>query len=164
MTDEYRPTHKQLVRRIAKWFKSRHQSAIVMAEFVTAAQEIPDVLCMESGAHSVLVECKASRADFFADKEKFFRRQENYGMGDKRYYAAPAGLICPAELPRGWGLLEVEAHRIHVYVEAQPKEANKRRECMMLMSALRRLEISTAVFVVHEDDAMAQKEGEQDVI
>lgn len=81
---EYTPTHKQLVRRVAAWFKARHQSAVVMAEFVTIAQEIPDVIAWQNGAHSVLVECKASRSDFLSDKEKIFRRQESYGMGEKR--------------------------------------------------------------------------------
>jgi len=148
---EYSPTHNQLVRRIAAWFKARHQSSIVMAEFVTSAQEIPDVLAMQSGAHSVLVECKVSRSDFLVDKTKFFRRQEDYGMGDKRYYAAPAGMINPDELPDGWGLLDVDAYRIREIVEPKNKEANKRRECLMLMSALRRVEISTAVFVIQEE-------------
>lgn len=161
---EYKPTHSQLVRRIAGWFKIRHKSSIVMAEFVTSAQEIPDVLTMQSGAHSVLVECKVSRSDFLSDKDKFFRRQEDYGMGDKRYYAAPVGLIKPEELPDGWGLLEVEERRIREIVEPKHKEANKRRECLMLMSALRRLEISTAVFVIQEEkteDAQKIKEEAQ---
>lgn len=148
---EYHPTHKQLVYRISTWFKNRHQSCIVMAEFVTAAQEIPDVLVMQSGAHSVLVECKASRSDFLSDKNKFFRRQEDYGVGDNRYYAAPVGMLKPDELPVGWGLLEVGERQIREVAEPKPKEANKRRECIMLMSALRRLEISTAVFVRHEE-------------
>jgi hypothetical protein len=148
---EYKPTHKQLVSRIAKTFKNRHQSAIVMAEFVTSAQEIPDVIVWQSGAYSVLIECKVNRSDFLSDKAKFFRRQEDYGMGDNRYYAAPSGIIKPEELPEGWGLFEVSANQVRVVVEAKRKEANKRRECLMLMSALRRLEISTAVFVRQEE-------------
>lgn len=151
MSADYSPTHKTLVRRISFWFKNRHQSCIVMSEFVTSAQEIPDVLVMQSGAHSVLIECKASRSDFLSDKNKFFRRQEDYGMGDKRYYAASMGMIKPEELPDGWGLLEVGERQIRETVEPKPKESNKRRECLMLMSALRRLEISTAVFVRQEE-------------
>jgi len=157
---EYQPTHNQLVRRIATWFKNRHQSSIVMAEFVTVAQEIPDVLAMQSGARSVLVECKVSRSDFLSDKDKFFRRQEEYGVGDRRYYAAPEGIIKDEELPDGWGLLEVRPHSILERVEPKDKEANKRSECIMLMSALRRLEISTAVFVIQEEkteDAPAEQ-------
>jgi hypothetical protein len=155
---EYNPTHNQLVRRIAGWFKARHQSSIVMAEFVTSAQEIPDVLAMQSGAHSVLVECKVNRSDFLCDKDKFYRRQEDYGMGDKRYYAAPVGLINQKELPDGWGLLEVDTYRVREVVEPKHKVANKRRECLMLMSALRRLEISTAVFVIQEENQDARSD------
>lgn len=156
MSEEYKPTHKNIVRRISVWFKNRHQSCIVMAEFVTAAQEIPDVLVMQSGANSVLIECKASRSDFIADKTKSFRRQEVYGVGDIRYYAAPEGIIKPEELPDGWGLLIVRPHQIIETVEPKRKEADKRKECIMLMSALRRLEISTAVFVRQEETEKEQ--------
>lgn len=149
---EYQPTHKQLVRRIATWLKNQRQSSIVITELVTSAYEVPDIIAWQSGAHSVLVECKVNRADFLSDKAKFFRRQEGYGMGNRRYYAAPTGIIAPEELPDGWGLLEVETHRICTSVEPKLKEANKRCECTMLMSALRRLEISTAVFVRQDAD------------
>jgi len=164
---EWNPTHKQLVRRIASWYKMRHQSCIVLAEFVTAAQEIPDVLVFESGANTVLIECKASRADFLSDKGKFFRRQEHYGMGDKRYYAAPSGMIKPEELPEGWGLLEVCERQMRTTVVAIHKTADKRKECIMLMSALRRLEISTAVFVRHDtplDEVAVTEETSQEIL
>jgi hypothetical protein len=48
-----------------------------------------------------------------------------------------------------------------VYLAVKHKDANKRRECLMLMSALRRLEISTAVFVIQEEkteDARSEQE------
>lgn len=144
---DFAPTHRQLVKRISTWYKNRHQSCIVLAEFVTAAQEIPDVLVFESGAHTVLLECKISRSDFLTDKGKYFRRQEDYGMGERRYYVAPHGMIQPEELPKGWGLYEVDEKYVREKVEAEYKYANKTKECIMLMSALRRLEISTCVFV-----------------
>lgn len=48
-----------------------------------------------------------SHSDFLADQKKYWR-QENYPRkaGMYRYYLAPAGIICPDELPDGWGLLE----------------------------------------------------------
>ena len=98
---EWNPTHKQLVRRIASWYKMLHQSCVVLAEFATAAQEIPDVLVFKSGAFTILLECKVSRSDFLSDKNKFFRRQGDYGMGEHRYYVTPCGLISPEELPSG---------------------------------------------------------------
>ena len=149
---EYKPTHKQLVQRVARWFKSKHRSSIVMTEFSTSARETPDIIVWESGAKSVLVECKISRADFLSDKEKFFRKYEGYGMGDYRYYAAPVGMIKPEDLPEGWGLLEVEERFIYKKIESQYYSADKRSECLMLISALRRLEISTAVFVREESE------------
>lgn len=157
---DFAPTHRQLVKRIATWYKNRHQSCIVLAEFVTAAQEIPDVIVFESGAHTVLLECKASRSDFLSDKHKFFRRQEDYGMGEHRYYVAPHGMIQPDELPEGWGLYEVDERCVREKVEAKGKQANKTKECCMLMSALRRLEISTCVFVRH-DSEIEERENSQ---
>jgi len=162
---DFSPTHKQLVTRIATWYKNNHQSCIVMAELKTSAQEIPDVIVWKSGAHSILIECKTSRADFLSDKDKFFRRQESYGMGEERYYAAPTGIIRPEELPEGWGLFEIDEKFVREVRRAEIKHANKRHECIMLMSMLRRLEISTAVFVRHdvpidvEEKHIESKEG-----
>ena len=137
-----------------------HQSCVVLAEFATAAQEIPDVLVFKRGAFTILLECKVSRSDFLSDKNKFFRRQGDYGMGEHRYYVTPCGLISPEELPSGWGLLEVEERRVHEKVKPEHKEANKAKECMMLMSALRRLEISSCVFV-RQDTEIEERENSQ---
>jgi hypothetical protein len=144
-------THKQLVKRIANWLKWTHQNTVVMAELVTAAGETPDVIAWKGAAFSTLVEVKASRSDFMADRIKWFRRDEERGMGNHRYFATPKGLLKPEEIPDGWGLLEVEEHCIREKVEPIHKEANKQNECKMLMSAIRRLEISTAVFVMSEE-------------
>jgi len=142
-------THKKLVRRMATWLKNTKRMTVVMSELATRNSETPDVIGWISGAASTLIECKVSRADFLADKKKLFRRYEERGMGDKRYIAAPKGLLRAEEMPDGWGLLEVD-HYVRESKIPELKEASKRNECVMLMSALRRLEISTAVYVVHE--------------
>jgi len=150
-------THKKLVRRMAAWLKGSQRMTVVCAELTTRNSETPDVIGWVGGAASVLIECKVSRADFLADAKKHFRRYADMGMGDKRYMAAPPGIIRPDELPESWGLLEptpytgMKRDYIKTIVEAQHQEASKRNECVMLMSALRRLEISTAVYVVHDD-------------
>lgn len=162
LTSENTMTHKQLVRHMASWYKNRHQSYIVLAEFSTAAQEIPDLLVFESGAHTVLLEVKVSLSDFLSDKGKFFRQQEDYGMGEYRYYVAPHDMIQPEELPAGWGLFEIEEVKygsstryiVREKVKPEHKTANKSKECMMLMSALRRLEISSCVFIRQETEAL----------
>lgn len=64
---------------------------------------------------STLIEVKASRADFLADKNKLHRTKG--GVGQLRYYLAPKGLIDPSELPAKWGLLGVTA-RGHVHLQA----------------------------------------------
>jgi len=144
-------THKQLVRRMAQWLKGTKRMTVVMSELATRNSETPDVIGWIGGAASILIECKVSRADFLADGKKFFRRWAERGMGDKRYVAAPDGLLTADEMPEGWGLLEV-GRFVRVTKEAVPMTADKRNECVMLMSALRRLEITTAVYVVAEDD------------
>ena len=163
-TTPWKPTHKTLVRRIAQWLKWTRRMTVVMSELATRNGETPDVIGWIGGASSTLVECKASRADFLADAGKWFRRHEESGMGDLRYVAAPRGMLSPNETPEGWGLLEVDDRCVRTTKEAQPKNGNKRAECVMLMSALRRLELSTAVFVVSDDgnDGNDGNEGDQE--
>jgi len=122
--------------------------------------ECPDVIGWRDG-HSVLIECKASRADFLADRKKCFRKNPALGMGDVRLYLAPAGVISVDELPTGWGLLVAHGRTIEI-ASAYPRqyemksygvtrktrkavawwplpfEGNKRCETVMLVSALAR--------------------------
>lgn len=147
--DDATMTHKQLVRQMQQWLK-RQGSTVVMAELVTRNSETPDVIGWEGAAFSTLIECKISRANFFQDVTKQVRRCEEMGMGDLRYFACPKGLLDPSDLPKGWGLLEVGKH-VSKTVQALRMASNKRNECVMLMSALRRLQLSTAVYVVSED-------------
>jgi hypothetical protein len=143
-------THKQLVRRMAQWLKGTKRATVVMAELSTANSETPDVIGWMGGAHSTMIECKVSRADFWGDRNKWFRRDGEDGMGDRRFFAAPIGLLRIDEIPEGWGLLEVDYRCVRMTKDADHVSANKRRECIMLMSALRRLEIATAVYVVSD--------------
>lgn len=164
-------THRVLVNRIAKWMRFNQSCPVgvcpvVMAELATQCHETPDVLGFYGPGCSILVECKVSRADFLADKEKIFRRYEDQGVGGVRYFAAPKGLLSPDELPEGWGLIEVAEkesrlgdRRVEVRKEATGKRAHKQNEVKILMSAIRRLEISSAVFV--QAPEMEAEAGEQ---
>lgn len=146
------PNHKTLVRKSAAWLRNRKNCNVVFAELATQNNETPDAIGFHGAGGSILVECKTSRADYLADKNKIFRHYEEMGMGDARYFAAPKGLLKPDELPEGWGLLEITDGKTYETKQATHKEANKRAEVKMLMSAIRRLEISTAVFVRAEDE------------
>ena len=84
--------------------------------------------------------------------KKYFREYSLMGMGNQRYMFAPRGMIKPEELPDKWGLLEGSANRIRKIIESGYfREANKTNEVIMLTSVLRRLEISTAVFVRQDE-------------
>lgn len=145
-------THKELVKRAQAWLANNQRCTIVLAELATRNTETPDAIGFHSsGGASILIECKATRADFLADKNKIFRREQERGMGDHRYFLVPAKLIKPDELPDAWGLLELHEKQVRVAREATYADANKNAEVVMLVSVLRRLELSTAVFVRHEE-------------
>jgi len=143
-------THKELVRRAVAWLRYAQKCGVVLAELRTQNTETPDALGFHGAGGSILIECKVSRADFLADQNKIFRRCAEIGMGDQRYFMMPKGLIVPAETPPGWGLLEVTPCQIRIAMPAGHKHANKRAEVAMLTSVIRRLELSTAVFVQPE--------------
>lgn len=142
--------HKQLVKRAAEWLRLRGHT-IVITELRTLASETPDAYGYKGGV-STIIECKASRSDFLADKKKRFRVCPEYGMGDKRYYMVPKGLVSESELPAGWGLLEVSDKQVRHARGADKTRANKDAETILLASVIRRLEISTAVFVRQESE------------
>lgn len=79
--------------------------------------ETPDAIGFRNAGyeqHSVLVEAKTSRADFLADARKPHRIDAAKGMGEFRYFIAPAGLLNVAELPPKWGLIEVTGRSMKV--------------------------------------------------
>ncbi len=105
---------------------------------------MPDAIGWKKACHSVLVECKVSRADFLADREKPFRQKLETGVGCERFYLAAKGLIRIAELPPGWGLLEVSGREIE---KARLSAKNLRTpigfgyEMNLLLASLRRVEV-----------------------
>lgn len=109
-------THSDLCKLAVKWLKRSksaggHGCAVAVSECRSGwSGEIPDAIGFRASGHwdgSVVVEVKVSRGDFLADRNKPHRQKG--GMGNWRYYMAPAGLINREELPAGWGLLEVNS-------------------------------------------------------
>ncbi|HEY0820195.1 MAG TPA: hypothetical protein VGD46_15520 [Rhizobacter sp.] len=158
-------THAELVERGARWLRAQGCN-LVLSEFVayTRYGEIPDVLGWRGGV-SVLLEAKASRSDFLADRKKVFRVNPEFGMGDWRIFIAPAGLIDAKDLPKGWSLLEVKGRtctlaggplrtyelqsygvtrktrKVVAWHDVPPFTAHKPSEVSTLLSALRRLQL-----------------------
>jgi hypothetical protein len=140
-------THADLVEAGRKWLAAR--SPVVITE-ITSCSEEPDVLGFQVTLRHpdlqygvFLLECKVSRSDFLSDSKKIFRVYPEEGLGDYRYYLTPQGLISVDELPNGWGLLECSGKRIRVIKQGSRfDKKNNRAETNILLSVLRRVEIS----------------------
>jgi len=139
------PKHAQLVARAADWLRSKYGCGIVLWEQYCATGEVPDVIGWKASCRSVLVECKVSRSDFLADAQKPFRLAPEEGLGSKRLYMAPAGIIAQHELPRHWGLLECHGRQVQLVVK--PGNVDLRthvglmKEMNLLLASLRRVEV-----------------------
>lgn len=144
-------THDKLVIRAERWLKTMGCGVVFNDNFRTGniTGEQPDAIGWRDGL-SLLVECKASRSDFLADKKKPFRLAPTMGMGDWRFFMCPPGLIQADELPEGWGLLYAHPRKIEKahgvppnahWWGKKPFEGNKRAETQLMYSALRRIKI-----------------------
>jgi len=138
-------THSQLVRLAEEWLRKRYRCGIVLSEQSCASGETPDVIGWKGSCRSVLVECKMTRADFFADREKPFRKEPESGMGCERFYLTPRGLIEKCELPPAWGLLECKGREVSMTVrprrQSQRTEIGLQWEMNLLLASLRRVEV-----------------------
>src|ERR1700758_2551009 len=136
-------THAQLVDRAVKWLRS-YRCGVILSEQACLSGEMPDAIGWKRACHSVLVECKISRADFLADRIKPFRQRPELGVGSERFYLTPRGLIRPDELPLGWGLLEYHNREVRM-LRASKKNLRSdegfRCEMNLLLASLRRVEI-----------------------
>jgi len=136
-------THAQLVQKAVAWLRS-YRCGVILSEQACLSGEMPDAIGWKRACHSVLVECKISRADFLADRDKPFRRKQEVGLGCERFYLTPAGMLRLEELPAGWGLLEYQNRKIKLL---QPAARNLRTatgfryEMNLLLASLRRVEV-----------------------
>jgi hypothetical protein len=136
-------THPQLVERAVRWLRV-YRCGVVLSEQACMSGEMPDAIGWKRASHSVLVECKVTRADFLADRDKPFRLKPEQGVGCERFYLTPPELVKAEELPAGWGLLEYRRGRIDVL---QPSAKNLRTakgfgyEMNLLLASLRRVEV-----------------------
>ena len=150
-------SHRQLVDRAFQYLRYSEGCSVAFKERVGSTSENPDAIGFKQG-FSWVIECKASRADFLADKKKPFRKRPQGGMGYERYFMAPVGMLEPSEMPDGWGLLEVypkakKYYPVKVARDGKPfHDRNKGAEVSYLVSAIRRIDISMAVFVEKSEE------------
>ena len=136
-------THAQLVERAVAWLRG-YRCGVVLSEQACVSGEMPDAIGWKRACHSVLVECKISRADFLADRDKPFRQKSEAGLGCERFYLTPAKLLKAPELPVGWGLLEIRRGKIEMVRRSARNlrtAAGQAYEMNLLLASLRRVEI-----------------------
>jgi hypothetical protein len=136
-------THAQLVEQAVAWLRS-YRCGVILSEQACISGEMPDAIGWKRASRSALVECKISRADFLADRDKPFRQKPDLGLGCERFYLTPPGLLEPKELPPGWGLLEVRKRKVEM-VRRSARDlrtaAGLAYEMNLLLASLRRVEI-----------------------
>jgi len=136
-------THAQLVERAVRWLRS-YRCGVVLSEQACVSGEMPDAIGWKQACHSVLVECKVTRADFLADRAKPFRAKRDKGVGSERFYLTPPALVKVEELPPGWGLLELRRGRVEVLLASAKNLRTSigfRYEMNLLLASLRRVEV-----------------------
>jgi hypothetical protein len=136
-------THAQLVQRAIAWLRG-YRCGVVLSEQACVSGEMPDAIGWKRASHSVLVECKISRADFLADHDKPFRQKSELGLGCERFYLTPPRLLEGGDLPLGWGLLEVRQRNVEVVRRSARNlrtAAGLAYEMNLLLASLRRVEI-----------------------
>ena len=136
-------THAQLVERAVRWLRS-YRCGVVLSEQACVSGEMPDAIGWKQACHSVLVECKVTRADFLADRAKTSRQKPEKGVGSERFYMTPPALIEVEELPAGWGLLELRRGRVEMVkpsIKNLRSATGFRYEMNLLLASLRRVEV-----------------------
>ena len=137
-------THSRLVDEAVRWLRIRYRCGIVLSEQSCSSGETPDAIGWKRRNHSVVIECKISRADFLADAAKAWRVDPECALGCERYYLVPAQMVLCEELPPGWGLLEIRGREVKV---ARKSKKNLRsteglaNEMNLLLASLRRVEV-----------------------
>lgn len=136
-------THAELVRRAKAWL-CRQRYQVVVGEVTSIAGEVPDAIGFSPTKHSLLVECKASRLDYWSDTKKLFRRKPDKGMGRLRYFMTPPELVQPDELPDSWGLLWAHPRKVEIKAKASFVEglSGERQEGILLASLLMRVNLT----------------------
>lgn len=135
-------THEDLRKAAVRWLTNSKKCSVVLSEMVSAAGEIPDAIGWKGG-FSYVVECKARRSDFHANKLKCHERGNN-GMGSHRYFLCTPDTVTVEDLAESdYGLLWIgedgNFRDIRVKREPVTREPNFKKEISMLVSALRRV-------------------------
>lgn len=167
-------SHDDLIKIAERWLLKTHRCGFALTELrcAGASGEIPDAIGFKNQA-SILVECKADRADFLSDNKKIFRQKPELGMGAYRLYLCPAKVIQPEDLPEKWGLIWV-SEKGKARLVTGPKgnawswsgkdflfhERNLEAEWHMMVSALRRLHLRGVLPQIYDQSYLSPSSSE----
>lgn len=136
--------HYRLCRAGARWLRRHAENCavtncpFVIIEPATIAQEQPDIFGWDYWS-TTMIEVKTSRQDFHADARKPFREDPSLGIGMKRMYLCPEGMIREDELPERWGLLYKKNKKISLIKKPEIfKERNTHAEFIIFSSLFRK--------------------------
>jgi len=141
-------THDELVSRAILWLKNYCHCSVIISELsaYTRSCEIPDAIGWVNN-RAILVECKTSLSDFYAEKRKKARYPGYPALGAWRFYLTGPGIL--KSIPDGWGLYEVTNRRVRYAMGTEyrnaavpPFESSRESEVALLLSCARRLKKS----------------------
>lgn len=147
------PGHAVLVTAAIRWLRGSRKCPVVFSEHVTRLGITPDAIGWYR-EWSILVECKASRSDFFADRQKPIHLDPDSWPGQERWYLTPPGLVKVEELPAGWRLAELHGWApdnpgrvkaispLHRHSDRLFNDGRSRAELPLLLSAVRRHQLA----------------------
>nr|DAU72611.1 MAG TPA: DNA repair protein MmcB-like protein [Caudoviricetes sp.] len=96
-------------------------TAVELSSITTGTVESPDIIAFHqniSNSSCIVFEIKLSRADFKADFSKECR-EAGIGMGVRRYYVVPTGLVSMYEELNGWGLVYFDGKNLELIKESR---------------------------------------------
>lgn len=137
-------THRGLVILAERWLL-RQGCRVVLTERGRAGEEFPDAIGWLPNGQSLLIEAKRTRKDFLAEwsraDRKAHRRIQDAGMGEFRYYLAPAGVIRAGDLQgKGWGLIEVWPRRLFKTVDSVHFQPDRHAELRLIVASFSKVE------------------------
>lgn len=148
-------THKELVKLGARWISQEYcrYGWHILTE-TGFRNENPDVFAFTK-YDSVLIECKASRSDFLADKRKPFRRNPQLGIGRMRYYLCNEGIVRAEEMPDGWQLLVAyDKDTVLLPEDYVPPRLHEERFCFDVRNATAEIELMWSWLYRKEHDCL----------
>lgn len=156
--------HNALCERAVRWLRGSRGCAIALSG-IASTQEIPDAIGWSTRYKwegSIVVECKTSLSDFYAEKKKWIRYRGYFGalkvkgkredleriedapkMGLRRYFLTPLNLVSIQDVEKHYpdhGLLYLHGKRILVIRDAPVREnPDYLSEIRLLTFALRHI-------------------------